>query len=161
VSNENAPLVDVYFDDVKITHTPSNLIQSNEYYPFGLQTANSWTRENVTGNNFLANGGTELNTTTSLYDLDFRNYDPILGRMNQVDPMASRYGSLTPYQFANNNPVYYVDPSGATTIADIAGEIAAAAVPATLPMANDGGGGGWTTRMSRCPRSLYNRPPRY
>ncbi|NBW35353.1 MAG: hypothetical protein EBR30_10115 [Cytophagia bacterium] len=49
VSNENATLVDVYFDDIVMTRTRSNLIQYNEYYPFGLQTANSWTRENTTG----------------------------------------------------------------------------------------------------------------
>jgi hypothetical protein len=78
VSNENATLVDVYFDDVVMTHTKGNVVQYNEYYPFGLQTANSWTRENTTGNNFLGNGGTELNTTTQLYDLDYRNYDPVL-----------------------------------------------------------------------------------
>ena len=41
VSNENTTLVDVYFDDVTMTHTKGNLIQYNEYYPFGLQTANS------------------------------------------------------------------------------------------------------------------------
>ena len=85
ISNENPTQVDVYFDDVTMTYTPSNVIQSNEYYPFGLQTANSWTRDNTTGNNFLSNGGTELNTTSNLYDLEFRNYDPVLGRMHQVD----------------------------------------------------------------------------
>jgi len=90
-----------------------NVIQYNEYYPFGLQTANSWTRENVTGNNFLGNGGTELNTTSNLYDLDYRNYDPILGRMNGVDPMATKYASLTPYNFSFNDPVTFNDPSGA------------------------------------------------
>jgi len=113
VSNENATLVDVYFDDIVMTHTKGNVVQYNEYYPFGLQTANSWTRENNTGNNFLANGGTELNTTSNLYDLQYRNYDPILGRMNQVDPMATKYASLTPYNFAFNDPVYYNDISGA------------------------------------------------
>ncbi len=51
-------------DDITMTHTKSNDIQYNvyppkrqrrgEYYPFGMQTANSWTRENATGNNFLA-----------------------------------------------------------------------------------------------------------
>jgi RHS repeat-associated protein len=113
VSNESPTLVDVYFDDVVMTHTKGNLIQYNEYYPFGLQTANSWTRENVTGNNFLGNGGTELNTTSNLYDLDYRNYDPILGRMNGVDPMATKYASLTPYNFSFNDPVTFNDPSGA------------------------------------------------
>ena len=38
----------VEFDDLTITHTKTNLIQYNEYYPFGLQTRSSWTRENAT-----------------------------------------------------------------------------------------------------------------
>ena len=42
VSNESATLVEVYFDDVTVTRTNGNIIQSNEYYPYGLQTANSW-----------------------------------------------------------------------------------------------------------------------
>ncbi|QLH31481.1 MAG: hypothetical protein HWD62_02685 [Cyclobacteriaceae bacterium] len=113
VSNENPTLVDVYFDDVVMTHTKSNVIQYNEYYPFGMNTANSWTRENVTGNNFLGNGGTELNQTSQLYDLDYRNYDPILGRMNGIDPMATKYASLSPYNFSFNDPVTFNDPSGA------------------------------------------------
>ncbi|QOI98043.1 MAG: hypothetical protein HRU69_11355 [Flammeovirgaceae bacterium] len=70
------------------------------------------TRENVTGNNFLYNGGTELNPATNVYDLFFRNYDPALGRMNQIDPMAAKYASLTPYNFALNNPATLNDPLG-------------------------------------------------
>ena len=122
VSNENPTLADVYYaclpklqrrqDDVKMSYTASNVLQSSEYYPYGLQTANSWTRDNTT-NNFLANGGTELNATSSLYDLDYRNYDPILGRMNGVDPMADKYSSHSPYNFAFNDPVAFNDPSGA------------------------------------------------
>jgi len=113
ISNENSTQVDVYFDDVTMTYTPSNIIQYNEYYPFGLQTAQSWTRENNTGNNFLGNGGTEFNNTSNLYDLDCRNYDPILGRMNQVDPIADKYSSLTPYNFGFNNPATWTDVNGA------------------------------------------------
>lgn len=97
----------------KLMHTQNKVIQYNEYYPFGLQTASSWTRENTTGNNFLANGATELNTTSQLYDLEYRNYDPILGRMNGVDPMASKYASLTPYNYSFNDPVTFNDPNGA------------------------------------------------
>jgi RHS repeat-associated protein len=88
------------------------VVQYNEYYPFGLQTANSWTRENITGNQFLANG-TELNATSNLYDLEYRNYDPVLARMNGVDPLASKYASITPYNYSFNNPVSFTDPSGA------------------------------------------------
>jgi RHS repeat-associated protein len=113
VSNENPTLVDVYFDDVTVTHTKSNLIQGNEYYPFGMQTANCWTRENVTGNSFLGNGGTEFNATSNLYDLAFRNYDPVLGRLVQLDPMMLKYESNSPYNFAFNNPAFWTDASGA------------------------------------------------
>ncbi len=108
----------VYFDDFKVTHTKNNIVQYNEYYPFGMQTTNSWTRENNTGNNFLANGGTELNNTSQLYDLDYRNYDPILGRMTQVDPMASKYASYTPYNFSFNDPITFNDPTGADPLYD-------------------------------------------
>jgi RHS repeat-associated protein len=119
VSNENATLVDVYFslsrpcgNDVVMTHTKSNVIQYNEYYPFGMNTANSWTRENTTGNNFLYNAGSELNKTTSNYEMFFREYDPALGRMTSVDPVAGKYSSLTPYNYAFNDPVTYNDPLG-------------------------------------------------
>ena len=113
LSYENAGTTFVNFDDINVTHTRNNIIQYNEYYAFQHTTANSWTRENVTGNNFLANGGTELNTTTQLYDLDFRNYDPLLGRMNGVDPVAAKYSSLTPYNYSFNDPVTFTDVNGA------------------------------------------------
>ncbi|MDL5050860.1 RHS repeat-associated core domain-containing protein, partial [Oscillatoria amoena NRMC-F 0135] len=143
VSNENPTLVEVYFDDVVMTHTKSNIIQYNEYYPFGLQTANSWTRENTTGNNFLYNGGTELNTTTTVYDLFFRNYDPALGRMNQVDPMAAKYASLTPYNYSFNNPITFNDPSGADPFDDWLEEQRALQTwfDNTMPVPMDPGGG--------------------
>ncbi|MBS1487835.1 MAG: hypothetical protein JST43_09625 [Bacteroidetes bacterium] len=95
----------VYFDDFKVTITPTNILQANEYYPFGMLAPASWTRTTATPNNFLANGGTELNTTTGVYDLEFRNFDPVLGRMMQVDPMASSMPFHTPYHYSYNNPV--------------------------------------------------------
>jgi RHS repeat-associated protein len=111
ISNETQTLVDVYFDDVKMTYTPTNILQVNEYYPYGLQTAGSWTREG-NSNNFLYNGGTEQNATTGLYDLTYRNFDPALGRYHQLDPMADDYSSLSPYNYAGNDPVYFNDPDG-------------------------------------------------
>ena len=101
----------VYFDDFKITHTPTNVIQYNEYYPFGLQTSNSWTREgNV--NDYLYNAGSELNGNSGWYETFFRGYDPVLGRFMQVDPMSSALPSYSPYNFGLNDPVYYNDPMG-------------------------------------------------
>jgi RHS repeat-associated protein len=104
----------VYFDDLKITHTKSNVVQYNEYYPFGLQTSNSRTREN-SNNNFLYNGGSELNQTTGWYETAFRGYDAALGSFMQIDPLATRYASYSGYHYSYNNPIMFNDPTGATT----------------------------------------------
>ncbi len=39
-------------------------------------------------------------------------YDPRLGRFLSVDPLASKYAYLTPYQFASNRPIDGVDLDG-------------------------------------------------
>ena len=111
ISNENPTLTEVYFDDVTITRTPTNIVQYNEYYPFGLQAGTSWTRDN-SKNSYLYNAGSELNATSGWYDLFFRNYDPALGRFVQVDPMAADVHELSSYNYANNNPALYNDPLG-------------------------------------------------
>jgi RHS repeat-associated protein len=101
----------VHFDDFKVTHTKTNVIQYNEYYPFGLQTANSWTRENAS-NNFLYNGGSELNSHSGWYETFFRGYDAALGRFLQVDPLAHVSARYSPYTYAFNDPVLFNDPNG-------------------------------------------------
>lgn len=114
ISNEDPKHVEVYFDDVKVTHTPTNIIQYNEYYAFGLQAGSSWTREN-TSNNFLYNQGTELNQTSGYYETPLRLYDPALGRFTGIDVLAGAYPGSSPYHYASNNPVMFNDPTGAYT----------------------------------------------
>ena len=111
VSNESATLVDFYIDDVVVTHTPTNVIQYNEYYPFGLQTASSWTRENTTDNKYLYNAGNELNKDNGWYETFFRGYDPAIGRFLQIDPLS--VSEQATYQYAGNNPVMFNDPTHA------------------------------------------------
>lgn len=112
LSNESPTLVDIYFDDVTVTHTKSRVIQYNEYYPFGLQTSSSWTRENTIGNRFLYNQGSELNAQSGWYETMFRGYDPGLGRFMQVDPLAVEFADVSPYNYGLNNPVLWNDPNG-------------------------------------------------
>lgn len=37
-------------------------------------------------------------------------------RFTTVDPLAGKYPSISPYAYANNNPIYYVDPDGRENI---------------------------------------------
>lgn len=105
----------VYFDDLNITHTKTNVIQYNEYYPHGLQTNMSWTREN-SKNDFLYNAASELNQTSGWYEMFYRNYDPAIARFTGVDPLATKYASLSGYHYAYDNPIRFNDPSGAAGI---------------------------------------------
>lgn len=49
---------------------------------------------------------------STVYDYGFRVYDPAIARFLSVDPLASDYPWYTPYQFAGNKPVTYVDLDG-------------------------------------------------
>nr|WP_245405192.1 RHS repeat-associated core domain-containing protein [Algoriphagus sp. AGSA1] len=48
----------------------------------------------------------------NIYDFHARGYDPVIGRTLQQDPHAENYLSLSPYSWAGNNPMLYVDPDG-------------------------------------------------
>jgi RHS repeat-associated protein len=115
VSNESNLNVNVYFDDLKITHTAADMVvQANDYYPFGLTMKPSdFQRDGEQGNKFLYNGK-ELQTDLNLdwYDYGARMYDAAIGRWNVVDPLAEKYPSISPYAYVANNPILYVDPDG-------------------------------------------------
>ncbi|MCB9236357.1 MAG: hypothetical protein H6580_00350 [Flammeovirgaceae bacterium] len=113
LSYENESNNWVYFDDLKVAYTKSKVVQSNNYYPFGLQTSNSWTRIDTKPNQYLYNAGSELNDATGSYEMAYRGYDPAIGRMSGVDPMVNKYASMTPYNYSMNDPIYYNDPTGA------------------------------------------------
>jgi RHS repeat-associated protein len=53
-----------------------------------------------------------MNSNTGWYETFFRGYDATLGKFLQTDPMADKYGSWTPYNYAFNDPVYWNDPMG-------------------------------------------------
>ncbi len=50
----------------------------------------------------------------NLYEMEWRHYNPTIGRFPSIDPLADHpfQLDLTPYNFAWNNPIMYNDPSG-------------------------------------------------
>lgn len=69
-------------------------------------------------NKYKFNDGTELNSDfdVSLYETDFRNYDPQLGRFHQIDELGEVTDNWSPYSFVQNNPILYNDPLGLDTV---------------------------------------------
>ena len=104
--------MDVYFDDLKITHYPSPIVQEDDYYPFGL-AFNSYQRPGETEQKYLYNGK-ELQTDLDLgwYDYGARMYMPEIGRWGVVDPLAAKYDRLTPYNYSASNPINFIDYDG-------------------------------------------------
>ncbi len=47
-----------------------------------------------------------------MYEYGARNYDPAVGRFFTIDNYAESFLNLTPYQYAGNNPVYFIDKNG-------------------------------------------------
>jgi RHS repeat-associated protein len=97
----------VHFDELKITHTESPVLQVNAYYPFGMM-AYTWLRDGEK-EHLYGYQGKEYDSLTRWHDFHARQYDGALGRFFGIDPQGQ---FASPYQGMGNNPVIYVDPDG-------------------------------------------------
>ncbi|WP_333597088.1 DUF6443 domain-containing protein [Chryseobacterium flavum] len=86
------------------------ITDSNNYYPFGLN--------HIGGGKGLLGGyrnykynGKELQET-GMYDYGARFYMPDIGRWGVIDELAENYLNISPFTYAVNNPIRYIDPDG-------------------------------------------------
>ncbi|EJF54867.1 RHS repeat-associated core domain protein [Saprospira grandis DSM 2844] len=86
---------------------------ANLYYPFGWEMPG---RKFVSGEGyrFGFNGKEDDRDwgTQNIQDYGFRLYNPSIGKFLSVDPLAPDYPWYTPYQFAGNKPIVFIDLDG-------------------------------------------------
>lgn len=97
-----------------IDYYTSEVVNANDYYPFGMMmpgrkysAANTQYRYGFNGKEL----DKEVSATTT-YDYGFRIYSPALGKFLSVDPLTKKFPELTPYQFASNSPIWNIDLDG-------------------------------------------------
>jgi RHS repeat-associated protein len=102
-----------------------SLTESISYSPFGSVVADSGSPNSLTWWPYQWNGGHVLDGF-GLVALGQRVLDPRTGRFLQRDPLmpAGTAGSANPYAFARDNPVKFIDQSGAQPGADDADGVA-------------------------------------
>ncbi|MGE8525844.1 RHS repeat domain-containing protein [Chryseobacterium rhizosphaerae] len=88
------------------------ITDSNDYYPFGMSHLNTGASffGPSTYKNYKYNGK-ELQET-GMYDYGARMYMADIGRWGVVDPLAEKSRRWSPYSYAFNNPIRFIDPDG-------------------------------------------------
>lgn len=83
-------------------------LQRSDYYPFGLRQ----TPYNPESDNKYLYNGKEIQDETGWYDYGARMYDPAIGTFHSVDPLTEKNHFQTPFSYAANNPIIYIDYNG-------------------------------------------------
>ncbi|MBV8326528.1 RHS repeat-associated core domain-containing protein, partial [Chryseobacterium sp.] len=89
----------------------AEIIEENNYYPFGLKHQGYNTIELANPAYKYTFNGQELQET-GMTDFGARMYMNDLGRWGVIDPLAAMSRRFSPFAFGFNNPIRFIDPDG-------------------------------------------------
>ena len=96
-----------------ISHYLPVLLTRSEMYPFGWAMPGRGL--NMGEYRFGFNGmekDDEVKGSGNSYTTEWRQYDPRVGRFLSRDPLANKFPWQSPYVAFDNNPIFFIDPSG-------------------------------------------------
>lgn len=117
VSNESEN-TKVWFDDLKVTHTKSRVVQASDYYAWGSTMREQRTPENETYRYGYQGQFAEKDEETGWNHFELREYDTKIGRWTATDPEEQFY---SPYVGMGNDPINGIDPDGGEKYSPIYG----------------------------------------
>ncbi|CAL2106951.1 RHS repeat-associated core domain-containing protein [Tenacibaculum sp. 190524A02b] len=131
-----------HLGNVRLSYTDANkngsiatseIIEESNYYPFGLKhkgyNNNVSSLGNATAQKFKYNGK-ELNESLdyNMYEYESRHYDASLGRFVVLDRLSEEFQFQSPYVYAANDPIAFIDKNGDGPILAIVGAVAGALI---------------------------------
>lgn len=116
VSNQSSN-VNVYFDNLQVTHVRGPLLEETHYYPFGLTMHGISSKALAYGDpenkrNKFQNQELTDDFGINYYEFKYRNHDPQIGRFVQIDPLSDKYPHNSTYAFSENKVTNHFELEG-------------------------------------------------